>query len=125
MMQMSVIANTAASAPVTGEALISGPFEVLWGFVFVVGTLLLFAVVTYLIGVFLKSKAAPAAATAPAAIPKSEMEAMPPALVAVIAAAIHETLHEPARIVSIRSLRGQSGWAAEGRRSIFSSHRVR
>jgi hypothetical protein len=47
-----------------------------------------------------------------------------PALVAVIAAAVHSVIGDRAhRIVSIRP--GGPGWAQEGRRQIFSSHRVR
>lgn len=47
-----------------------------------------------------------------------------PALMAVIAAAVHTVIGDrPHRVVSIRS--AGPGWAQEGRRQIFSSHRVR
>ena len=47
-----------------------------------------------------------------------------PALMAVLAAAVHSVIGDRAhRIVSIRP--GGPGWAQEGRRQIFSSHRVR
>ena len=47
-----------------------------------------------------------------------------PVLLAVIAAAVHSVVGDRAhRIVSIRS--GGPGWAQEGRRQIFSSHRLR
>jgi Na+-transporting methylmalonyl-CoA/oxaloacetate decarboxylase gamma subunit len=47
-----------------------------------------------------------------------------PALLAVIAAAIHTVIGErPHRIISIRP--GGPGWAQEGRRQIFSSHQTR
>jgi len=47
-----------------------------------------------------------------------------PALIAVIAAAVHSVIGDKAhRIVSVRS--AGPGWAQEGRRQIFSSHRVR
>ncbi|MEO0509328.1 MAG: OadG family transporter subunit [Verrucomicrobiota bacterium] len=47
-----------------------------------------------------------------------------PALMAVVAAAVHAVFEDtPHRVVSVRSV--GSGWAQEGRRQIFSSHRVR
>ena len=54
------------------------------------------------------------------------------ALVAVIAAAIHAAIEAPAKILSIRQInQGQAPeaarmvWALEGRRHIFSSHKLR
>lgn len=48
----------------------------------------------------------------------------PPALAAVIAAAVHVALEgHPHRVIHIES--AGVGWAREGRREIFSSHRVR
>jgi hypothetical protein len=54
------------------------------------------------------------------------------ALVAVITAAIHAAIEAPAKILSIRQVnQGQSPeaarmtWALEGRRHIFSSHKIR
>lgn len=47
-----------------------------------------------------------------------------PAMIALIAAAVHTAIGDRAhRVVSIRS--AGPGWAQEGRRQIFSSHRVR
>lgn len=47
-----------------------------------------------------------------------------PALIAVISAAIHSVIGDkPHRVVTIR--RAGAGWAEEGRRQIFSSHRLR
>ncbi|TVP81427.1 MAG: hypothetical protein EA353_01625 [Puniceicoccaceae bacterium] len=47
-----------------------------------------------------------------------------PALFSVIAAAVHTIIGDrPHRVVSVRST--GPGWAQEGRRQIFSSHRVR
>lgn len=62
-----------------------------------------------------------APAPAPASVTSEEED---PALIAVIAAAVHSVIGDRAhRIVSIRP--GGPGWAQEGRRQIFSSHRVR
>jgi hypothetical protein len=47
-----------------------------------------------------------------------------PEMVAVLSAAVHASLDAPARIVSIRR-GGDSAWSGEGRRSIYSSHRIR
>lgn len=73
------------------------------------------------------SKAAAQAAT-PAA-PAVQVASAPPdlshhALVAIVAA-IHSTLdHRPLRIVSVQPAEHHD-WSREGRRDIFSSHRVR
>ena len=51
-------------------------------------------------------------------------ETLDPAIVAVITAAVHTVMGQRAhRLVSIRP--GGPGWAQEGRRQIFSSHRIR
>ena len=54
------------------------------------------------------------------------------ALIAVITAAIHAAIESPAKILSIRQVnQGQTpeaarmAWALEGRRHIFSSHKLR
>jgi hypothetical protein len=61
------------------------------------------------------------AAVVPHAAPDADEE---PVVIAVIAAAVHAVIGERAHhIVSIRPATG--GWAQEGRRQIFSSHRVR
>jgi Na+-transporting methylmalonyl-CoA/oxaloacetate decarboxylase gamma subunit len=73
--------------------------------------------------------AAPAAATttgsAPSTAPPADTEDEDdPVFIAVIAAAVHSVIGDRAhRIVSVRS--AGPGWAQEGRRQIFSSHRVR
>lgn len=75
------------------------------------------------------AKSSASVAEAVAAVPQklakpAEEEEEDPALVAVISAAVHTMLKDrPHRIVSIRT--GGPGWAQEGRRQIFSSHRVR
>lgn len=106
------------------------------GFLFVVVVLATLSIVTSVIGVvcsrLIKSeteeapKAAPA--PAPAATPRADgIETdgdIPEHIIALIATATHVILKgRPQKIVSIRG-RGQ-GWAQEGRRDIFSSHRVR
>lgn len=77
------------------------------------------------------AQAAPAAtqvATASAANPNAAAEPVAdeddPVLLAVITAAVHSVIGDRAhRIVAVRP--GGPGWAQEGRRQIFSSHRVR
>jgi Na+-transporting methylmalonyl-CoA/oxaloacetate decarboxylase gamma subunit len=113
------------------------------GFAFVMVVLVLLALVTASIGavfrrydakITAKAEAAVAAAVAAANLaPKPAPVASPeaiscededPALMAVLAAAVHSVIGDRAhRIVSIRP--GGPGWAQEGRRQIFSSHRVR
>lgn len=69
--------------------------------------------------------AAPAATPAPVAAPvPAPQEEDDAAILAVISAAVHTVIGDRAhRIVSVRG--AGSGWAQEGRRQIFSSHRVR
>ena len=62
----------------------------------------------------------------------SQISAENAALVAVITAAIHAAIEAPAKILSIRQVNpGQSpeaarmAWALEGRRQIFTSHKLR
>ena len=107
------------------------------GFIFVMVVLALLALVTASIGAVFRrydAKIAAAAAAAAAKVaalapaPTADPEALDtdedPALVAVIAAAVHSVIGDRAhRIVSIRP--GGPGWAQEGRRQIFSSHQVR
>ncbi|CAA6693864.1 MULTISPECIES: OadG family transporter subunit [unclassified Lentimonas] len=144
----------AASGP-AAEAQTSGTTEVVVvGFGFVMVVLVLLALVTAAIGAVFrrydakiaakadaavaaavaKANLAPAAAPvaaapvpAPAAAPVAAApvsEGEDPALMAVLAAAVHSVIGDRAhRIVSIRP--GGPGWAQEGRRQIFSSHRVR
>lgn len=47
-----------------------------------------------------------------------------PEMLAIVTAAVHTVIDGPSRIVSIRSGR-DSSWSEEGRRSIYSSHRLR
>ncbi len=54
----------------------------------------------------------------------TEPAKLPPALFALIAAAIHVAHGSQMRIVTIIPLQEQD-WAREGRRDIFSSHRLR
>lgn len=118
-------------------------FFVVTGFVFVVVVLATLSILTSLIGVVCSrliedpssaSKQTPKAAPPPA--PASEPKAtklvdgieaendIPDRIIALIAAATHVALEgRPQRIVSIRG--ATQGWAQEGRREIFSSHRVR
>ena len=65
-----------------------------------------------------------AAAAAALATPKPEEEGVPGSIAAAIAAAITITIDRPYRILSIQPS-VDAGWAREGRRDIFSSHRVR
>ncbi|MFQ3225590.1 MAG: Na+-transporting methylmalonyl-CoA/oxaloacetate decarboxylase gamma subunit [Lentimonas sp.] len=133
----------AVSGPTT-EVQASETMEiVVVGFVFVMIVLSLLALVTASIGavfrrydatIAAKAEAAVAAAVAAAALipkpaPVSDPESIScededPVLIAVLAAAVHSVIGDRAhRIVSIRP--GGPGWAQEGRRQIFSSHRVR
>lgn len=111
----------AAEAVTNTPAQDFNPFSVLWGFVFVVSVLTLFSGITAAMGaVFQKLEKKP---LEPVPVPVVEDDSE---LVAVIAAAVHTALHAPVRIVSIKAARSSEGtWAAEGRRQIFSSHRVR
>lgn len=118
------------------------------GFLFVILVLALLAAVTSAIGAFfIKSAARDAAkaaiaaekaaeastraagragstADSPAVSGQTDAGAEDPALLAVIAAAVHTALGDRAhRVVSVRS--AGPAWAQEGRRQIFSSHRVR
>lgn len=116
------------------------------GFLFVVLVLALLASVTSAMGAWFTKQAASSAARAAEAA-KSTAETVSnshasasgaatassnqpdhaeedPATLAVIAAAVHTAIgNRPHRLVSIRS--AGPGWAQEGRRQIFSSHRVR
>lgn len=125
-----------ASATGAVNSAISNPLEVLWGFVFVLVVLSVLALVTQIIGrLFIASlghheRKRPLTATAPAMPdPKKasseEGQTDDDELVAIISAAVHAVISEPHRVISIRPSLGGSGWAAEGRRDISSSHRVR
>ena len=123
---------------------------ILVGFGVVLGILASLALITSLIGKYFKAqapaakektkpakKAASAAAAAKAASPAPAAKAAPatpaqpaegppedePVVIAMVAAAVHTILGQHVRIVSIRP--AQAGWAQEGRRQHFSSHRLR
>ncbi len=68
--------------------------------------------------------ALPVAAAAPVAatIPDATLD---PAIFAVIAVAVHVSLGSKARVHKIITLGGETDWAREGRRQIFTSHKVR
>lgn len=104
---------------------------ILTGFIFVILVLACLSIATSLIGsAFKRAEGQPAAATAipaSAPTPASEAEEAPQeeeVVPAIVAAAVHMAMGgRPHRIVSIQ--RKPTNWAAEGRRDIFSSHRVR
>lgn len=119
------------------ESLTEHPAAILLGFVFVVLVLGVLALVTSLLGrIFIaheqKQKAAAAAlAAAPPVAPTAETPGHPAddgieasRITAVIAAAVYATWGSGHRILSVHTRPGASGWAAEGRREIFSSRRV-
>lgn len=134
-----ILAVSGPSVP----AATAGTMEiVVVGFAFVMIVLALLAMVTASIGAVFrrfdakidaKAKAAVAAAAAAAALAPKPVVSTPaavsgededPLLPVILAAAVHSVIGDRAhRIVSIRP--GGPGWAQEGRRQIFSSHRVR
>jgi len=139
----STLAQASATAPAEVTSTTS---VVVVGFLFVMIVLALLAAVTSAIGAFFikqaaheaakAAKSAEAAAKAAAANPQSatagsalapaatDVDSDDPALLAVVAAAIHTVMGDRAhRVVSVRT--AGPGWAQEGRRQIFSSHRVR
>ncbi|HBR95017.1 MAG TPA: hypothetical protein DEA90_12725 [Opitutae bacterium] len=138
----STLAQVSAAAPVESPSTAN---VVVVGFLFVMIVLALLAAVTSCIGAFFIKQAArdaakaaqaaekaaagkPTAAGTPAAAassaPAVDEETEDPAILAVIAAAVHTVMGDRAhRVVSVRST--GPGWAQEGRRQIFSSHRVR
>ena len=132
---LAQIAEGATAGPEPGGIVIVG-------FLFVVLVLALLASVTSIMGAWFSkqaannaAKAAVAAESAAEALSKSagpsntsaELSTQledDPALMAVVAATVHTVFADrPHRVVSIRS--SGPGWAQEGRRQIFSSHRVR
>lgn len=141
----STLAQASAAAPTEGPSTAS---VVVVGFLFVLIVLALLAAVTSTVGAFFiksaardaakaaeASKKAAEASAQPGAVPTSQPSASStattetsegddPAILAVVAAAVHTVLGDRAhRVVSVRS--AGPGWAQEGRRQIFSSHRVR
>lgn len=134
MYSITVLAQVAggeAATPTMGGVVVVG-------FLFVVLVLALFSAVTSIMGALFSKKAAKEAAkVATAAQPAAEAtsgssggaasanrDEEDPALMAVIAAAVHTVIGDrPHRLVSVRS--AGPGWAQEGRRQIFTSHRLR
>lgn len=133
----TILAQASAAPPTASVVIV--------GFLFVMIVLALLAAITSAIGaVFIKQaareaakaaeaaqKAAESSQTAPAqafpvsdTVPNDADEGDDPAILAVVAAAVHTVIGDrPHRVVSVRST--GPGWAQEGRRQIFSSHRVR
>lgn len=108
---------------------------ILTGFFLVIGALLILSGLIAVVGYFFKSRdtkakrtpatnpAAPLAPAMPSA-PVSSVAGDDEVLAAVIAAAVHVALEgQPHRVIHIEPV--SVGWAREGRREIFSSHRVR
>jgi sodium pump decarboxylase gamma subunit len=100
------------------------------GFLFVIAILSLLALLTFLGGRLFVAKAAHAPAPPPpaphpsAAEARSQKEEADNQITAVVTAAIHVALQD--RRFRVRSIRRTApGWAQEGRRQIFSSHRLR
>ncbi len=124
---------------VESSELLNAMGTLITGFLFVIIVLAMLSLITALLGKVFKmtqykggsepegnpsAHPAPAAQAAPAAQPVSATGQDEDELAAVVAAAIHTMMEgKPHRIVSIKS--SQPGWAEEGRRQIFSSHRVR
>ena len=65
---------------------------------------------------------APRRQTTPVAAPCGDI---PPEIVAVISAAVHESLGEGSHIVAINLETQDNTWSLEGRRQIFSSRKTR
>lgn len=144
----NTLAQAGAAASVEDPSTLS---VVVVGFLFVLIVLALLAAVTSMIGAFFVKQAARDAAKAAEAAAKAaalggqsaqainptatrsdasaagigtDGEVEDPVLLAVVAAAVHTAIGDrPHRVVSVRT--SGPGWAQEGRRQIFSSHRVR
>ncbi len=72
------------------------------------------------------STSAPAVISAPPHAQSVSSEAVPPEILAVIAAAIHVTLGHGVRVIGVTPARiDDHTWSLEGRRQIFHSHKVR
>ncbi len=98
----------------------------LTGFLITMLTLGMMTLVTSGIGkLFIRQAAAkPASAAEPQATDQAVVpEGLDAPLVAAIAAAVHEAVEEPHKIVSIQPT--ISGWSQEGRRQIFGGRQVR
>lgn len=81
-----------------------------------------------LIAAYGEEEARPARVAAPAPAPvQIQSEGIPNSVVAAIAAAVHATLGATSRVVEISSSDDDSGlvWAAEGRRAIYATRKLR
>lgn len=107
---------------------------ILTGFFLVIGALLILSGLIAAVGAWFKSREAKSSrkVKTTATTPYADLPTTPapaegldsPALAAVIAAAVHVALEgQPHRVLHIEPV--SVGWAREGRREIFSSHRVR
>ena len=125
-----------ASAPVLAIASDAGPLEtiknvLLIAFLGIGCVWLLLEARRNLITDYGKAAPAPAPIPAPAATPvdaprRSGGERPSPEVLAVLAAAVHSTLGGASRIVSISSDDEDAHtWAAEGRRAIYATRKVR
>jgi Na+-transporting methylmalonyl-CoA/oxaloacetate decarboxylase gamma subunit len=100
------------------------------GLVVVFGALAVLWILLELMGAFFRRqpgavKPAPVVTAPPRVVPPGD-EGLEAGVVAAIAAAVHITMKgQPHQITEIKLSDGNSNWAAEGRREIFSSHRVR
>lgn len=99
------------------------------GLVVVFGALAILWLLLEITGAFFRSRPGKVAPPKPSSASASELiddDGLSDGVVAAIAAAVHVTLRgQPHQITSIRASRDNPHWAAEGRREIFSSHRVR
>ncbi|GHC05575.1 OadG family transporter subunit [Cerasicoccus arenae] len=132
MMHTTAIIASLPAHPSIGENM---TFIVV-GFLFVTFVLLTLAGVTQMISLLFrqadnaKKKPAPATTQQPnvstsvETTPEAEDASLDPLTAVVIAAAVHAIIGEkPHRILNIRP--SSHGWAQEGRRAIFTSHKVR
>jgi hypothetical protein len=94
----------------------------------VVVTVALFAVSRKLIGLHRRIEILETAPPFPATLPIKTKpdDAIAPETVAAISAAVHTTLRARLRILSVGQVcPHRQAWSAEGRRQVFSSHKVR
>lgn len=133
---MPLIQITFAQTGITRAAVVetSTANVVIVGFLFVMIVLSALTAMTFLLGAIFSrlasrateiQKTTLALANPPDAnTPAETLDEEDPAIIAVIAAAVHSVVGDRAhRIISVRS--SGPSWAQEGRRQIFSSHRVR
>jgi len=125
------------AAPILGFTTADGPFRPVTNILLIVfllfGCVWLFLEIRHQLAGEFASTAAPVPppglALAPAPVP-APGEVIPAAVVAVIAAAVHHACGGDTRVVAITPAGDPSGqsqfvWSTEGRRSHYSSHKVR